>query len=61
VVPSYWQIRKIDNCIVSLKYAMQKANNTRDQELFLEQIEGLQNMHQAILDDPIGSHALAPS
>jgi hypothetical protein len=54
------QIRKIDNCVVSLKCAMQNAN-ARDQELFLEQIEGLRNMRQAILDDPNGTHALAPS
>ena len=55
------QIRKIDNCISSLRGAMSRnVGGDHERALFLEQIAALDNVRRAVLDNPNGTHTLEP-
>jgi hypothetical protein len=56
----YRQIRKIDNCLTSLRNAMRGAPSENEQGLFSEQIAALTRVRESVLDDPNSIHFLVP-
>jgi hypothetical protein len=55
------QLRKIDNCIASLRAAVKNARNDHDLARLSGQINDLKNMAMAVREDPNSVHVLATS